>query len=259
MVSKKTISELRHKLLEHRREILEFRRNANASWQTLHEPEKELEESASKETMSRGLQQLDDRRQEEVRNIDNALTKMEENEYGICEACHRSIAIKRLRAVPWARFCVGCAAVREGFTGGQPVLRPVSPGKEELTDEEMQDALYDALQEDGRVEMEELNLTCEDGVVYLEGVLPSEGKHEILLEIVNDMLDFNETVDNITIDRQPWERRERTPEPGYEKNDGEIATNGKDDEIDVHESFSTGEPMMPPDKLTPEERRSGNE
>ena len=87
----------------------------------------------------------------------------------------------------------------------------MSLDKEALTDDEIQEIINDALQEDGRVEMEELDIICEDGVVYLNGVLPSDLKHEILLEIINDTLDFNETVDNIKIDRQPWERRERTP------------------------------------------------
>jgi DnaK suppressor protein len=254
MIREKTKSELRQSLLERRREILEFRQTVDASWRALHEPEKELEETASKETMSRGLEKLDERGQEEIRNIDNALTKMEEDEYGICEACHRPIAVKRLRAVPWARYCMRCAGAREVFTRGRPELQPVTPEKEELTDEEMQEALYGALQEDGRVEMEELNISCEEGVVYLDGVLPSRTQHEILLEIVNDVLDFNEIVENITIDRQPWERRDRTPEEGFEKTDEEIAMDGEDKDIDVHESLSSGEPMTPPDDMKPEER-----
>jgi DnaK suppressor protein len=253
MISQKTISDLRLELIERRREILEFRRTVNASWEALHEPEKELEEAASKETLSRGLEQLDERGQEEIRNIDNALTKMEKDKYGVCEACRRPIATKRLIAVPWARYCMRCAEAREVFTAGRPVLRSVSP-EEGLIDEEMQEALYDALQKDGRVEMEEINITCEDGVVYLDGVLPSETKREILLEIVSDVLDHKEIEDHITIDRQPWERRERTPEPGYEKTDEEIAMDGKDEDIDAHKSLTTGEPMMPPDELTPEER-----
>jgi DnaK suppressor protein len=255
MLSKKEISEIRETLLDRRRDILDFRRTVNTSWQSLHEPEKELEETASKETMSRGLEQLDERGQTEIREIDHALTKMDEGRYGKCEACRRPIAVKRLQVVPWARHCVQCAGARESFSGGVIEGSPVAMDKEELTDDEMQEMIFDALQDDGRVEMEELDITCENGVVYLNGVLPSESIHEILLEIVNDTLDFDETIDDIKIDRQPWERPERTPAPSPDRPEKEIMMDGEDEQVDAYTSLTDGEPMTPPDELTPEKKR----
>jgi DnaK suppressor protein len=255
MLSNKTLAALRDKLVNRRRELLDFRRNAQASWQSLREPEKELEEMASKETMSRGLEHYDERSQEEIRKIDDALTKMEEGDYGRCEACNRRIAVKRLHAVPWARHCIRCAASREGFSHWTPESSPAAMNTEELTDEEVQEAVYDALREDGRVEMEELNISCEDGVLYLDGVLPSAEKREILLEIVDDVLDFNERIDNIQIDRQPWERPERSAGKTSEEEDQQSAMEVEGEEVDAHTSLSTGEPMTPPNKLTPENRR----
>jgi hypothetical protein len=85
-------------------------------------------------------------------------------------------------------------------------------------------------------------------------VLPANLKHEILLEIINDTLGFDEIVDNIKIDRQPWERRERTPATTPEKPDEDILMDGEDEQVDVYTSLSDGEPMTPPDELTPEER-----
>jgi DnaK suppressor protein len=256
MIDKETISELHQKLLDRRRDILEFRRTVNTSWQSLHEPEKELEESASKQTLSHGLAQLDDRGQIEIREIDQALTKMDEGRYGKCEACRRPIAVKRLRAVPSARHCVRCAKNRESFAAGEIESPPVSLDQAALNDDEMQEIIQDTLLEDGRVEMEELDITCENGVVYLNGVLPSDLKHEILLEIVDDTLDFDEIVDNITIDRLPWERRERTPAPPADKPEKEIVMEGEDEPVDAYTSLSDGEPMTPPDELVPAERRS---
>jgi RNA polymerase-binding transcription factor DksA len=258
MISNKKISDLREKLLERRKEIFEFRRTVNTSWQSLHEPEKELEESASKETMSAGLAQLDDRGQAEIREIDHALTKMDEGKFGKCEACRRPISLKRLQVVPWARQCVQCAGLRESFAGGGIESPAVSLDKETLTDDDMQETIHDALQTDGRVDMEELDISCENGVVYLSGVLPSDSEHEILLEIINDKLDFDETVDNIKIDRQPWERRERTPAPTPVRSQEEIMMEGEDEQVDAYTSLSEGEPMTPPDELVPEERRSGH-
>ena len=253
MLSKKDILALREDLLDRRRNILEFRRTVNTSWESLHEPEKELEETASKETLSRELAQLDDRGQTELSEIDLALTKIDDGKYGKCEACRRSISVKRLRLVPWARYCVQCAAARESFGSGEIESASVELDEEALTEDEMQEIIQDALQEDGRVEMEELDISCEDGVVYLSGVLPSDLAHEILLEIINDTLDFNETVDNLKIDRQPWERRERTPEPAPGKLDKDVMMEGEDEEVDAYTSLSDNEPMTPPDELRPED------
>lgn len=254
MIDTETISELRQKLLERRREIFDFRRTVNTSCQSLHEPEKELEETASKENLSRGLAKLDDRGQIEIREIDQALTRMDEGRYGKCEACRRPIAVKRLRAVPSARHCVRCAENRESLSAGEIESSPVSLDQDSFGDDEMQEIIIDALQEDGRVEMEELNITCENGVVYLNGVLPSDLKHEILLEIVDDTLDFDEIVDNITIDRLPWERRERTPASPADKPEKEIVMEGENEPVDAYTSLSEGEPMTPPDQLVPEKR-----
>ena len=41
-------------------------------------------------------------------DIDRALQKIKDREYGVCEKCHQELDIKRLRAYPTARFCVKC-------------------------------------------------------------------------------------------------------------------------------------------------------
>jgi len=255
MTSEKEIYDLRDKLLARRRDILELRRTVNASWQTLQEPEKELEETASRESMSRGLAQLDDRGQAQIHEIDNALTKIDEGRYGQCEGCRRPIALNRLRAVPETPHCVRCAHTRESLAEGDRASRPVSLHQEALTDEELVATIQDALQTDGRVDLEELDIGCEDGALFLSGVLPSDSQHEILLEIVNDVLDFDETVDNIKIDRQPWERPERSPAPRPGRAEKETMMDGDNEQVDAHKSLSDGEPMTPPDELVPEEER----
>jgi glutaredoxin-related protein len=159
--------------------------------------------------------------------------------------------MKRLRAIPWARHCVQCASIRETLSPGGVDYQVVETGGAALTDEEMLDAILDELQSDGRIETEELDMSCEDGVVYLEGVLPSETKHQILLEILNDVLDFNEVVDDISIDRQLWERIERQPDDN--SGDEPVEALAEEEvEIDAQTSLETGEPMTPPDEFIPE-------
>jgi DnaK suppressor protein len=44
----------------------------------------------------------------QLKLIDAALIRLDVGEYGICEHCDGSISPKRLRALPWARYCITC-------------------------------------------------------------------------------------------------------------------------------------------------------
>ena len=43
-----------------------------------------------------------------LREISDALQRIETGHYGVCLECEEQISIKRLDAVPWARYCVTC-------------------------------------------------------------------------------------------------------------------------------------------------------
>lgn len=43
-----------------------------------------------------------------LREIAGALQRMEQGTYGTCPECEEPISVKRLNAVPWARYCVTC-------------------------------------------------------------------------------------------------------------------------------------------------------
>lgn len=45
--------------------------------------------------------------------IDDALQRMEQGTYGICEGGGEPIPKARLEAIPWARYCVVCASLLE--------------------------------------------------------------------------------------------------------------------------------------------------
>ena len=48
-----------------------------------------------------------------LEEIDGALHRIERRTYGICEGAGERIPKKRLQAIPWARYCVKCAALAE--------------------------------------------------------------------------------------------------------------------------------------------------
>ena len=39
---------------------------------------------------------------------DEALDRLDSGDYGICLSCEEPIPVKRLRALPWARYCIPC-------------------------------------------------------------------------------------------------------------------------------------------------------
>jgi len=44
----------------------------------------------------------------QLRLVEEALDRLNAGDYGICLACDEPIAEKRLRALPWAQYCVTC-------------------------------------------------------------------------------------------------------------------------------------------------------
>lgn len=44
----------------------------------------------------------------QLRLVNEALDRLDSGDYGVCLACEERIPEKRLNAVPWARYCVGC-------------------------------------------------------------------------------------------------------------------------------------------------------
>ncbi len=42
--------------------------------------------------------------------IDRALSKLADGDYGVCDSCGEPIADERLEALPWATMCIRCKA-----------------------------------------------------------------------------------------------------------------------------------------------------
>ncbi len=51
---------------------------------------------------------LGDREREKIHNIDEALLRIVDGDYGICEECDEDIPLGRLKAMPFTRHCVKC-------------------------------------------------------------------------------------------------------------------------------------------------------
>ena len=244
-------------LRERRKQYLDEFRRAEADLEAIaEERESELEEHAQEEQSARLLKRMDDRTLQAVREIDAALQRILKANYGVCEVCGDAIAIARLRVLPATRYCTNCEARNEKQTVPPPVEAespaavPVPEDLSLLDDTELATAIREQLKEDGRVDAEELRIVCRNGAVHLSGVLPSETEHQILLQIVTDVLGLKEIVDRIQLEELVWERESRTKEPPPE-----VLPPGQEapETEDVVESSEEGKEFIAPAKPTPEE------
>ena len=51
--------------------------------------------------------------EEELREIDAALDRIEKGHYGLCETCEKGIPKSRLKIIPYARLCIECKKSEE--------------------------------------------------------------------------------------------------------------------------------------------------
>ena len=61
---------------------------------------------------------LKSRELDELRAIEDALERMDHDDFGICANCEEPIEIKRLEAIPWTRFCRSCQEEMESRKSG---------------------------------------------------------------------------------------------------------------------------------------------
>ena len=57
--------------------------------------------------------------EQELREIDAALARLENGTYGKCEACPDHIPKSRLKVIPYARLCIECKRAEENNAGPQ--------------------------------------------------------------------------------------------------------------------------------------------
>jgi len=72
------------------------------------EPSGDIYDQASSERDRELGLLLGDREREKLHSIDEALLRIDEGEYGVCEECEEEIPLGRLKAMPFTRHCVKC-------------------------------------------------------------------------------------------------------------------------------------------------------
>jgi DnaK suppressor protein len=65
---------------------------------------------------------LNDREREKLVAIDEALLRIKEKTYGLCESCEGEIQLGRLKVLPFTRLCVKCQEENEKESKRQKTL-----------------------------------------------------------------------------------------------------------------------------------------
>ncbi|MGE4554693.1 MAG: TraR/DksA family transcriptional regulator [Candidatus Paceibacterota bacterium] len=118
-MEEKVIQELKEKLLEEKnlleKELLKFADKDKKipgdydarfpNWERASSPDESAEEFEQYETLLALEHSLELR----LKDVNDALKKIENNQFGICESCHKNIEISRLKVNPAARICMNCS------------------------------------------------------------------------------------------------------------------------------------------------------
>ena len=105
-MSKSDLEFIRKQLVEQRADVIEAMRRNKAEEIT---PDTGDEADQAAASMDRDLRfELSDTERNTLDQIEGSLRKMEKGNYGRCEQCREPIEILRLKALPFARYCIAC-------------------------------------------------------------------------------------------------------------------------------------------------------
>ena len=114
MANAKQIEELKEILLERKEIITKNIQGSRDSIDSLKDSECKDEydyAEVSSDSFKEGI--IANQQIKEFKEIEDALKRIDKGTYGICEMCDESIAIGRLRAKPFAKFCTPCREIYE--------------------------------------------------------------------------------------------------------------------------------------------------
>ena len=104
-----------HMLEERRDQILKNIHGSSKELNELHSTHDVMDEGdfASVSTDNMINEEILSAQQRELAEIDEALMKIENGTYGICEMCEEPIGMQRLKVKPFAKYCITCRQIAE--------------------------------------------------------------------------------------------------------------------------------------------------
>lgn len=112
-MEKKIVEKFKKQLLEKREEILN---EAGRTLSDMTDQNQNIPDPNDRATVESGRSfelRIRDRERKLLSKIEEALERVEEGEYGICEDCGEEIGLKRLEARPVTTLCIDCKTIQE--------------------------------------------------------------------------------------------------------------------------------------------------
>jgi DnaK suppressor protein len=114
MVTDSKLLSIKKKLLKQRQELLsEAEQTLNNKISTEKESFPDPTDQAVAELDNNFLLKLRGREQKLLKKIDEAISRIDNGSYGVCESCGGEINIKRLEARPVTTLCIECKTAQE--------------------------------------------------------------------------------------------------------------------------------------------------
>lgn len=105
----KKIEELKNRLMELRKEhYAEIRQHNQEAADLGDSGVPDPGDAGVSDDLRENMHLLSDTKREELLRIDEALDKIGNGTYGLCETCEEPISIERLEVRPFARYCIQC-------------------------------------------------------------------------------------------------------------------------------------------------------
>ncbi|HEX6862022.1 MAG TPA: TraR/DksA family transcriptional regulator [Thermoanaerobaculia bacterium] len=113
---------LRERLEKQRQEILDmYKQDVRAGQELADDGTEDIVDRANNAYNRELMFSLSDSERQMVLQIEAALRRMDDGVYGRCANCGNTINMRRLEAVPYARFCIDCQELAEkGLLESEP-------------------------------------------------------------------------------------------------------------------------------------------
>lgn len=111
---KKEFEKIYNQLQEEKIEILNRLMKDRANYyQNLQNEGGDLADEAMESIEREIIYDLSIAEKNELEEINNAIKKLEDGSYGVCESCTAEIPLDRLKVKPYAKFCTSCREKHE--------------------------------------------------------------------------------------------------------------------------------------------------
>ena len=110
-MSKSNLKEIKEKLLAERDLLIEKLKGNDLSIDDAETPDPV--DLAVRNYSKNVMLAVSENESKQLALIDEAILRIDDDEYGHCQNCEKEVNPKRLAAIPWARYCLDCQELLE--------------------------------------------------------------------------------------------------------------------------------------------------